>query len=857
MKRHLSNAFYGAVDYSSYPLGMLLIAPIVLRSLGAAEYGLWMVATSVISAGSIIASGFCDAGIQRVAKLRGASQHARLTQTFQVLLAINLTLGFALALLVWIAAPWLAHDLAGKGIVPLHECLICLRIASALILVRTIEAVSVSVQRAFEAYSGTVQISTAVRLVTLGLAAVVALCGGRTQSIMLTTALVMGVGVVFQFRFLRRFLADSRVRPAFHHQETALLIRTGSFVWLQAAGSVSFRQLDRILLGASLGAALVGPYALCIQLAEPLFGLTASGLSFFFPYLSGRAATLSTQGLRRTVLRVFVCNLALVLCGAALLLHFGDAFMAKWVGPVMAHSAAPVLPLIVIGSALSGLSVTGTYAMQALGLFREVAVISLGCRAVLLMMMLYLLHHHGLYGMAVARMCYGAAALLVYLPLLHRLRSSWTKEHSFLSVAIGPHASGRGGKMRVLLAAAQFSSSISGLQRHALNAVRCLLTQPVVEEIHLVVAPWQQPLICDAGFQNVERVHTHIAAMRKGMLSRNLWYYRSLPRLVAKLQPDIVHLTYPVPVNAAAIEQPIVLTLHDLYPYEIPDNFGFPKVLFNRAILQQCLHAADSVACVSETTRHRLGQYATRACIEKSLRIYNCVEAESDCATESPIPGWGGEPYLLSVSQHRRNKNLPLLVRAFHRLLHEHQVHRHMRLVVVGICGPETSRIYKLISELSLQKRAVFLEGLSEPQLQWCYRNCEAVVAPSETEGFGLPVAEALLAGSRVICSDIPAFREIDEHNCHFVTLGMGEEERLAAAIAESLRQPAPAPVELPQFSAVQIGAAYAGLYSRLLVQRTASSGKRSHVILSVRKIEARAPEVNARVLLAEEKERV
>jgi len=65
MRRHLSNAGFGILDYISYPLGMLIVAPIVLHRMGAAEYGLWMIATSIISAGSIMASGFGDACIQR------------------------------------------------------------------------------------------------------------------------------------------------------------------------------------------------------------------------------------------------------------------------------------------------------------------------------------------------------------------------------------------------------------------------------------------------------------------------------------------------------------------------------------------------------------------------------------------------------------------------------------------------------------------------------------------------------------------------------------------------------------------------------------------------------------------------
>jgi O-antigen/teichoic acid export membrane protein len=432
----MTNAAYGVLDYASYPLGMLLVAPIVLRKIGPAEYGLWMVSTAVVSAGGIIASGFCDAGIQRVAQLRGAEKAGLMVHTFRTMLAINLALGCMFALLMWMASPYVARHMAIARLLSLKECLACLRIASVLILIRAIEAVSISTQRAFEEYRGTVQISTTIRLLTLGSAAVLALSGKRTESIMIFTTVLLVAGTFLQFRHLRKFLIGSAIWPDFHAQETRTLMRSGIFVWLQALGSVVFRQFDRILLGISLGAAAVAPYSLCIQLAEPLFGLTASGLSFFFPYLSGRASTLSKRALRSVVFKAFLCNLLLVACGAGLLLVFGSRFLQIWAGSAMAHHAKPILPLIVIGSALSGLSVTGTYAVQALGLFRAVAYISIGSRAALLLLMLYLLHHHGLHGLALARVYYGVAALLVYLPLIRQLGSSRTTESSIISTSI-------------------------------------------------------------------------------------------------------------------------------------------------------------------------------------------------------------------------------------------------------------------------------------------------------------------------------------------------------------------------------------------------------------------------------------
>jgi glycosyltransferase involved in cell wall biosynthesis len=272
-----------------------------------------------------------------------------------------------------------------------------------------------------------------------------------------------------------------------------------------------------------------------------------------------------------------------------------------------------------------------------------------------------------------------------------------------------------------------------------------------------------------------------------------------------------------MPVDAAAFHCPTVLTLHDLYPYEIPMNFGFPRFIFNRIVLRQCLRSVDAIACVSETTSARLKQYAPLSVWRKAVRIYNCVEAEPVSAARSPIPSWQREPFLLCVAQHRRNKNIPLLIRTFHRLLLSRRVDPEMKLVVIGISGPETSNIQRLVWDSGLSRSVCFLQGLSEPELQWCYRGCAVLAAPSITEGFGLPVAEGLLAGCRIVCSDIPAHREVGEGRCRFVALQENAEEALAAAIVATLREPKEKPTPLPQLSAPVLAKQYMDLYRRLV----------------------------------------
>ena len=371
--------------------------------------------------------------------------------------------------------------------------------------------------------------------------------------------------------------------------------------------------------------------------------------------------------------------------------------------------------------------------------------------------------------------------------------------------------------MKILIAAASYASNISGLQRHAFNMARCLLLQPEITELHLVVAPWQRNLVQAADVPLDSRASLYSAEMERGSLSRNRWHYRELPKLAARLGVDVVHLSYPVPVNRAAFGCPTVVTLHDLYPYEIPGNFGFPKFIVNRAILQQCLRSVDAIACVSEATRLCLKQYVPDVVFRKAVRIYNCVEAGQVCAVQSPIPGWQHEPFLLCVAQHRRNKNIPLLIRTFDRLLRSGQVDPRMKLVIVGIKATQTDEILRLVSDAGLCRSVHFLEGLTEPELQWCYQQCEALAAPSITEGFGLPVAEGLLAGCRIVCSDISAHREIADGRCSFVALGSNAEVMLAGAIVTVLSKPKRSPILLPQFSASVLAEQYTSLYRRLI----------------------------------------
>jgi glycosyltransferase involved in cell wall biosynthesis len=137
-------------------------------------------------------------------------------------------------------------------------------------------------------------------------------------------------------------------------------------------------------------------------------------------------------------------------------------------------------------------------------------------------------------------------------------------------------------------------------------------------------------------------------------------------------------------------------------------------------------------------------------------------------------------------------------------------------LVIIGIQGPETTRIHHLIEAMGLARQVVLLCGVSDAELQWFYARCELLLAPSFVEGFGLPVVEAMLNHCRVVCSDIPAFREVGGPYCYYASLEHSAEEAFANAARSALKSIRFRASSADRFAGAHIADAYLRLYAQL-----------------------------------------
>src|SRR5947209_1970217 len=153
--------------------------------------------------------------------------------------------------------------------------------------------------------------------------------------------------------------------------------------------------------------------------------------------------------------------------------------------------------------------------------------------------------------------------------------------------------------MHLLLASVSSAVAPSGVCRHAANLARGMAAHPAISRVTLLVGEWQASYFRDAFGLNDMGLDIRPVAIANTPVARNLWCLRGLPAAAREREADVVHLAFPMPVLRSAHAAPVVASVHDLYPFDMPSNFG-RKAWLNRAAMRLCIRNVDAVACVSE-----------------------------------------------------------------------------------------------------------------------------------------------------------------------------------------------------------------------------------------------------------------
>ena len=195
-----------------------------------------------------------------------------------------------------------------------------------------------------------------------------------------------------------------------------------------------------------------------------------------------------------------------------------------------------------------------------------------------------------------------------------------------------------------------------------------------------------------------------------------------------------------------------LLTIHDLN-YLREKNWL--RQLKHNWVLGRLVRRADKVTAISQFVADEVSRVLLRKNgDEKKLEVvYDAVEDISGKEQSKPAFA-SGRPFFFSIGQIRLKKNfhrLPEMMKQFP----DHDLY---------ICGDDHFEAAKIIRNEIRRNHLtnVFLTGkISDSERIWLYSHCDALLFPSQGEGFGLPVIEAMQFGKPVFIATFTCLPEI------------------------------------------------------------------------------------------------
>ena len=255
------------------------------------------------------------------------------------------------------------------------------------------------------------------------------------------------------------------------------------------------------------------------------------------------------------------------------------------------------------------------------------------------------------------------------------------------------------------------------------------------------------------------------------------WENRWLPQQLRDDRVDVFHcpMNYGMPW---ATPCPRVLTLHDAIDelYHAPRltrrERWRPRAIRPRLANWIARRRADAIITVS----HHAKSDIVRGLGVPAAKV-SVIHEAADPHFHQPVPDTDIEamrrthrlhrPYFFYIGGWEGRKNIPFLLRCF-----AAATASNVELILAGGREPERSELAAVATTLGIADRVRFLGFVPDAELPALYAGGLAFVYPSEYEGFGLQVCEAMAVGCPVLVARATSLPQIAGSGGETFTLG-------------------------------------------------------------------------------------
>ncbi len=209
-----------------------------------------------------------------------------------------------------------------------------------------------------------------------------------------------------------------------------------------------------------------------------------------------------------------------------------------------------------------------------------------------------------------------------------------------------------------------------------------------------------------------------------------------------------------------------IATVHDITFKKYLDSswwtFNLASRYLNLVIKKSLKNAAAVIAVSAYTRQDLIRNFKTDAATQDKIKVIyegweHLVNNGTDCVPE-PMPLY--KDYLFYVGTTRLHKNMKNLLKAFR--IASGSIPENIKLVISGnetYLDEADKNTIAVINKSS--ERVVFTGFVSKAVLEHLFKNSDAFIFPSLSEGFGIPVLEAFYFKKPLLCSNATSLPEI------------------------------------------------------------------------------------------------
>lgn len=240
------------------------------------------------------------------------------------------------------------------------------------------------------------------------------------------------------------------------------------------------------------------------------------------------------------------------------------------------------------------------------------------------------------------------------------------------------------------------------------------------------------------------------------------WTQGRLSLEMMKSPPDVLF----VPSHVVPLVHPVntVTTVHDVVFLSHPELYDPKDLESQKRGLDFALKFAKRIIVPSRAVREdmiKAGATGEQVVVVPHGVGIEDVEAEPTGRRRLGLTVW--DSYILFIGRLERKKNVLGLIHAL-RFFQE-----DVKLVLAGPLGFGGEDVLQAIKTFRLQDRVIHLGYVERAKYHGLLKSAAMLVFPSFGEGFGLPVLEAIAVGTPVVCSDLPALREVGGNAVQYI----------------------------------------------------------------------------------------